>query len=64
MTIARILFTGLKHPRLATGFGIIWLIGRVLYTIGYSTGDADGVRASLAGGLLHRELTDSDSGTR
>lgn len=30
---------GLKHPVTASGFGVLWLVGRVCYFKGYSTGD-------------------------
>ncbi|NWI11913.1 MGST3 transferase, partial [Crypturellus soui] len=31
--------SGIYHPRLATGFGIAWILGRILYAYGYYTGD-------------------------
>ncbi|KAI5121143.1 hypothetical protein M0805_007141 [Coniferiporia weirii] len=34
-----VLVTGLKYPLVAAGLGGTWVVGRVLYTIGYSTGD-------------------------
>ncbi|CAO1623208.1 unnamed protein product [Jaminaea pallidilutea] len=34
-----LIVAGLRFPRLAAGLGATWLIGRVLYTIGYSSGD-------------------------
>lgn len=33
------LIAGLSFPRLATGLGVTWLVGRVLYTIGYASGE-------------------------
>ncbi|SGY77574.1 BQ5605_C005g03672 [Microbotryum silenes-dioicae] len=30
---------GLSHPRAAATLGSIWLVGRVIFTIGYSSGD-------------------------
>jgi len=37
--LAGLLITGLKHPKVAVAFGVSGLIGRVLYTLGYATGD-------------------------
>lgn len=34
-----ILVVGLKRPYVAAGLGGAWFLGRVLYTIGYSTGE-------------------------
>ncbi|GAA5931687.1 MAPEG family protein [Sporobolomyces koalae] len=31
--------SGLYHPRLASIAGVIWVAGRVAYTLGYTTGD-------------------------
>ena len=35
----RVLVTGLKYPRFAAGLGGVWFVGRILYTIGYTSGD-------------------------
>ncbi|EJC99659.1 membrane-associated proteins in eicosanoid and glutathione metabolism [Fomitiporia mediterranea MF3/22] len=42
--ILSVLVTGLKYPHLAAALGGAWVIGKVLYTIGYSTGDPNKVR--------------------
>ncbi|KAH7103133.1 microsomal glutathione S-transferase 3, partial [Auriculariales sp. MPI-PUGE-AT-0066] len=34
-----ILITGLKHPKIAVGIGMCNVVGRIIYTLGYSTGD-------------------------
>ncbi|KAG0143729.1 hypothetical protein CROQUDRAFT_48345 [Cronartium quercuum f. sp. fusiforme G11] len=34
-----LLFSGLRYPRFAAGCGATWILGRVLYTIGYASGD-------------------------
>ncbi|XP_051481367.1 microsomal glutathione S-transferase 3 [Apus apus] len=31
--------SGFYHPRIATGLGITWILGRILYAYGYYTGD-------------------------
>lgn len=35
-----LLFAGIDRPLVASGFGALWLVGRIVYTLGYSTGDA------------------------
>ncbi|KAF8521832.1 hypothetical protein JB92DRAFT_1765810 [Gautieria morchelliformis] len=41
--IPKVLFTllvgGLKYPTMAASFGGVWLFGRVLYTLGYASGN-------------------------
>ncbi|KNZ53265.1 hypothetical protein VP01_329g10 [Puccinia sorghi] len=37
--ISSLLFTGLRHPRFSASCGTLWVIGRLLYTMGYNTGD-------------------------
>jgi len=44
------LLTGLKYPYVAAGLGGGWVLGRVLYTVGYSTGDPN--QRNKKGGLL------------
>jgi len=34
-----LLFTGLRHPRFSASCGGLWVVGRLLYTMGYNTGD-------------------------
>ncbi|KAL5533942.1 hypothetical protein ACEPAG_402 [Sanghuangporus baumii] len=36
-----LLVTGLKYPYLDAALGNSWVVGRVLYTLGYSTGDPE-----------------------
>jgi glutathione S-transferase len=33
------LVAGLNYPRAAAGLGALWVFGRVLYTLGYSSGE-------------------------
>jgi MAPEG family len=39
MVLFTTLVGGLKYPTLAASFGGMWLFGRVVYTIGYSSGN-------------------------
>jgi len=39
-TLFTILFSGLRYPTAATALGSLWVFGRIIYTMGYSTGDA------------------------
>jgi glutathione S-transferase len=34
-----ILFSGLRYPTVATALGSLWVFGRIIYTMGYATGD-------------------------
>lgn len=38
------MISGLKFPYLTAGLGGAWVFGRVLYTLGYATGDPAKVR--------------------
>ncbi|THH07962.1 hypothetical protein EW145_g3031 [Phellinidium pouzarii] len=48
--ILAILVTGLTYPCVAAGLGAVWVFGRVLYTIGYSTGEPS--KRNSRGGFL------------
>ncbi|CCA66601.1 related to microsomal glutathione S-transferase 3 [Serendipita indica DSM 11827] len=37
--LAALFWTGLRYPRTAAALGWIWVLGRILYTTGYVTGD-------------------------
>ena len=54
--IATLLLGGLRHPRYAAIFGGIWFVGRVVYTVGYGTGQPDkrrpGFIMSMMGGSM------------
>lgn len=36
-----LLWSGLKYPQTAAALGFAWVIGRVFYTLGYSTGQPE-----------------------
>jgi len=38
LTLFYILFSGIKYPTAAAGLGAAVIVGRIIYTIGYSTG--------------------------
>ncbi|KAG8865402.1 hypothetical protein FRB96_000292 [Tulasnella sp. 330] len=44
------LVTGLRYPMLATGMGVLYFIGRIIYTRGYTAQGPDGRNKS--GGIL------------
>lgn len=46
--ITSTLIVGLKYPYLAAGVCGVWTLARVVYTIGYSTGDPKKVRLTLS----------------
>lgn len=46
-----LLYSGLYHPRLSAIFGSIWLVGRFLYTMGYTSGTPS--KRNSSGGIIH-----------
>ncbi|NXC94910.1 MGST3 transferase, partial [Certhia brachydactyla] len=42
---------GLYHPRVATGLGLTWIIGRLLYAYGYYTGEPKNRRRGALGSV-------------
>ncbi|GAB4818325.1 hypothetical protein N2152v2_005371 [Parachlorella kessleri] len=58
---------GLQFPMYAASLGMAWNLGRVIYALGYSTGDPDKrVPGSAAAGIVFLALTFSTlwTGTR
>ena len=52
--IANLLLGGIRHPKLAALFGAVFLAGRVVYSLGYYTGDPSkrvpgGIMSTLGG---------------
>lgn len=54
--LAMLLVSGVKYPCLAATFGFVWVVGRVVYSVGYYSGDPakrmPGFALSMLGGLL------------
>ncbi|KAJ9122272.1 hypothetical protein QFC22_001692 [Naganishia vaughanmartiniae] len=46
-----LLYSGLYHPRASAILGAFWLVGRVLFTIGYASGQPN--RRNSSGGVIH-----------
>ncbi|XP_062989439.1 glutathione S-transferase 3, mitochondrial [Elgaria multicarinata webbii] len=42
---------GIYHPRVTTGLGVAWIIGRLLYAYGYYTGDPKKRNRGVLGSL-------------
>lgn len=40
-TMICLLLGGVQHPVLASVAGLVWIVGRVVYAMGYSTGDPE-----------------------
>ncbi|GFZ50693.1 hypothetical protein JCM24511_08451 [Saitozyma sp. JCM 24511] len=51
--LSLLLFLGLFHPRVATGFTLSWVVGRIAYTNGYSTGIAANRTKGVVGKLQY-----------
>lgn len=53
---ANLAFGGLRYPIYAAAFGLVWLIGRVVFSVGYYTGKPKfrmpGALLSMFGGLM------------
>ncbi|XP_013386974.1 microsomal glutathione S-transferase 3-like [Lingula anatina] len=41
---------GLQYPKISAGMGTVYLVGRIVYALGYNTGDPD---KRKRGGFLH-----------
>ncbi len=54
--MSNLLLAGLRHPKFAGIFGGVFLLGRIVYSIGYYTGNpasrVPGAIMSMAGGIL------------
>lgn len=55
VVLSGMLCSGLVYPRLAAVLGSVWLVGRVLYTFGYSSANPKNVegRGRFSGGGFH-----------
>ncbi|XP_058031849.1 glutathione S-transferase 3, mitochondrial isoform X1 [Ahaetulla prasina] len=45
--------SGIYYPHVATGLGIAWIIGRILYAYGYYTGDPSKRNRGVLGSIAH-----------
>jgi glutathione S-transferase len=46
-----LLFGGLQYPRISAGAGVVYLVGRIAYAIGYYTGDPEKRKWGMFGGI-------------
>ncbi|KAK3063483.1 hypothetical protein LTR53_018890 [Teratosphaeriaceae sp. CCFEE 6253] len=50
--IAAMLIAGVQYPLTATGLGLAWSVGRIMYAVGYTREDKENGKGRLAGSFF------------